>query len=73
MLMCSLGMRVMVTVAASDERSVAIRADTLARIVIGMWLIATRILCRNVEHQRGIRAAGIDVMHEVRMMRSLSE
>jgi len=63
----------MVTVAASDKRSVAIRADTLARVVIGMWLIATRILCRNVEHQRGILAAGVDAMYEVRMMWSLLE
>jgi len=73
MLMCSLGMRVMVTVSASNERSVAILADTSVRVVTGMWSIATRILCRSVECQRGIRAVGVDAMHEVRMMQSLSE
>jgi len=35
-LICSLGMRVMVRVAAPDERSVAILVDTSVRVITGM-------------------------------------
>jgi len=70
--MCSLGMRVMVVVVTPDDHRLAILTDTSVRIVTGMWSIATMILCLSVNLQRVIQAAGVDAMHDLRMVWSLS-
>jgi len=68
--MCSLGMRVMVMVmvVASDDRMLAILTDTYVRVVTGMWSTVAMILCLSVDRQRSIQAAGVDAMHDLRVI-----
>jgi len=63
---------VLVVVVAPDDRRLAILVDTSVRVITGMWSIARMILCLSMERQWGIRAAGVDTMHDLRMMRLLS-